>query len=325
MDETLPGVLNGMLQEAKPLLPAHEDGFDEDVSDRGDPSRRDRGEPPKRIRYMGGYSNSGKFSDLTLVDDSGNQHLVHRHVLCAASPFFIQSLPQDSGDPARQTIKIKNTDPAIVYCSLDFIYNMVYDEPDRLCKDHRRRILFNTQVYAFARKHDIGGLDKYAVDKIFVDLPHEVDTFPEHLPGTVLKMCKTVPDEAVYKGDSTLHKLLVVGCATRVEYFLGDGAAALAIQTLYPQLFRDILQELTTFERGRCLLRDKRNENEHIQRLHSECVQMVKLFAEDKRYRDRDPTGFDKVISNYADNKCYCPFCRYFHWGDNWKNPDNKQ
>lgn len=52
---------------------------------------------------------------------------------------------------------------------------------------------------------------------------------------------------------------------------------------------------------------------------------MVKLFAEDKRYRDRDPTGFDKFISNYADNKCYCPSCRYFHWGDNWKKPDNKQ
>ncbi|KAL1385816.1 hypothetical protein HDK64DRAFT_310926 [Phyllosticta capitalensis] len=268
MDETLPGDLNEMLQGAKPLLPAHENGFDEDeldedeldedeldedASDRGDPLRWDRGEPPKPFRYMGGYSNSSKFSDLTLVDDSGNQHLVHRHVLCAASPFFektIQSLLQDSGDPARQTIKIHDTHPAIVYCGLDFIYNMTYDEPYKRSpipsrKEYEQRILFNTNVYAFARKHEIGALEKFAVNKIEMDLRHEVETNPCGMPRLVLEILETVPDEeepqAGYKGDFPLHKLLVKACVPKYDRFYWNFPEAYEVRTRYPRLIEDIL------------------------------------------------------------------------------------
>ncbi|KAK8239515.1 hypothetical protein IWZ00DRAFT_556836 [Phyllosticta capitalensis] len=199
------------------------------------------------------YSNSSKFSDLTLVDDSGNQHLVHRHVLCAASPFFektIQSLLQDSGDPARQTIKIHDTHPAIVYCGLDFIYNMTYDEPYKRSpipsrKEYEQRILFNTNVYAFARKHEIGALEKFAVNKIEMDLRHEVETNPCGMPRLVLEILETVPDEeepqAGYKGDFPLHKLLVKACVPKYDRFYWNFPEAYEARTRYPRLIEDIL------------------------------------------------------------------------------------
>ncbi|KAK7537166.1 uncharacterized protein J3D65DRAFT_624621 [Phyllosticta citribraziliensis] len=287
--------------------------------------------------WMKRYLEKGKFADMTVSDSTGKKYLVHKVVLGSASLVLAKMIEELSGcsqSTKKVDLEMHDHRPEIVEQGLYFMYNQHYYEPLDLRtfheqprpkqegEDFRPRILFSTEVHAFAVSYYISQLEEYALKQISLNLPHEAIYFPEDLPGLLLQMCKIMPgeqagSEGVDPNGLQLHKALSTVCAAKIECFLNDSE----FRTRYPRVFLDAVKHLAGGTRilGRQSLHlDDKGESFYSQNFEETVyANQIEILLNDKNLRIQNLEHFYNCVRTLARLRCRCTSCRYRLYGDN--------
>ncbi|KAK8158474.1 hypothetical protein IWX90DRAFT_1527 [Phyllosticta citrichinensis] len=136
---------------------------------------------------------SGHFSDLQISCSDGTTYKVHKIILCAQSPFFMNALNPESNFKEAQTNKVplEHDEPFAVKALIEYFYRSEYTDIDAPINE---LLLFHVHIYAIGETYGVQGLKKLACDrfetvvagKTFgeLDLPTAIKTIYTTTVGT---------------------------------------------------------------------------------------------------------------------------------------------
>ncbi|KAK8155959.1 hypothetical protein IWX90DRAFT_489884 [Phyllosticta citrichinensis] len=253
---------------------------------------------------------------MTVSDSTGKKYHVHKVVLGSTSLVLAKMIEELSGcskSSEEVDLGMHRHRPEIVEQGLYFKYNQHYYEPLDLRTFHeqprpkqegedlRPRILFSTEVHAFAVSYY---------------------TWKKDLLGLLLRMCKIMPgeqkgSESIDSNGLRLHKALSTVCAAKIECFLNDSE----FQTRYPRVFVDAVTHLAGGPRilGRQSLHlDDKGESFYSNNFEETVyANQIEILLNNKNLRTQNLEHFYNCIRTLARLRCHCTSCRYRHYGDN--------
>ncbi|EKG09370.1 BTB/POZ-like protein [Macrophomina phaseolina MS6] len=183
------------------------------------------------VRIKGNLINvwkSGEYSDFVIRCNNGDEHKVHRVVLCSQSEFFRRACNPRTGfkEALSGVIELHHDEPDTVRAMLEFCYTFAYTcRPSDSPED---RMIFHVHVYALGEIYDIPGLKKLAIQSFEREANH---TFPL-FPAAVRAVYETTP-----QSDRGLRDVVLRVCAANTNELMKN-----------PH-FEDMMDELGVFGR----------------------------------------------------------------------------
>lgn len=237
-------------------------------------------DPVQRLKTsLSNIWKSSEYSDLLIRCNNGDEHKVHRVILCSQSEFFRRACNPKTGfkvhikyekkrrdsrnnsptmsSPSPQealtgVIELRHDDPDTVRSMLEFCYTFTYT--CRKSDPPEDRMVFHVHMYAVGEIYDIPGLKKLAVQNFEKEVNHSFPRFP----AAVRAIYETTP-----QSDRGLRDVVLRVCAANAKELMSK-----------PQ-FEDMMDELGVF--GKELSRTLAERTGH--------VTTKNIFVDCKKYR----------------------------------------
>ncbi|KAF4312224.1 BTB/POZ-like protein [Botryosphaeria dothidea] len=176
---------------------------------------------------------SSEYSDLLIRCNNGDEHKVHRIILCSQSDFFRRACNPKTGfkvhikyekkrrdsrnnsptfsSPSPQealsgVIELQHDEPDVVRAMLEFCYTFTYS--CRKADSAEDRMIFHVYMYAVGEIYDLPGLKKLAIQNFEKEVNH---TFPR-FPAAVRAIYETTPHS-----DRGLRDVILRVCAANAK------------------------------------------------------------------------------------------------------------